>query len=52
MIRAIDQIMRIAGRDGAEYIPTAVDAALDGRQFLSGGLLAQEFTTQAQTTII
>jgi DNA-binding NarL/FixJ family response regulator len=28
---------------------TAVDAVLDGRQFVSGGLTAQEFTTQGQT---
>jgi hypothetical protein len=35
----------------ASNLLTAVDAALDGRQFLSSGLSVQESTTQAQTTI-
>jgi DNA-binding NarL/FixJ family response regulator len=35
----------------ASDLPTAVDAALDGRQFVSDGLSAQEFTTQATTSL-
>jgi DNA-binding NarL/FixJ family response regulator len=34
----------------ASNLLTAVDAALDGRQFLSGGLSVQESTTHVQTT--
>jgi DNA-binding NarL/FixJ family response regulator len=33
----------------ARDLLSAVDAALDGTQFLSAGLAAQEFTTEAQT---
>jgi DNA-binding NarL/FixJ family response regulator len=36
----------------ASDLLTAVDAVLEGRQFVSGGLRAQEFSTQAQTTNI
>ena len=32
-------------------LPAAVDAVLDGGQFVSGGLTAQEFTTQATITL-
>jgi CheY-like chemotaxis protein len=34
----------------ARDLLTAVDAALDGRQFVSGGLTAHKFTTQATIT--
>lgn len=36
----------------ASDLITAVDAVLDGRQFVSSGLSAQEFTTQDQTASI
>ena len=36
----------------ASDLLAAVDAALGGRSFVSGGLEVQEFTTQAQTTRI
>jgi DNA-binding NarL/FixJ family response regulator len=32
-------------------LPAALDAVLDGRQFVSGGLTGHEFATQAQTAI-
>jgi DNA-binding NarL/FixJ family response regulator len=35
----------------ASSLITAVDAALDGEQFVSSGLKAQEFTTQAAATL-